>query len=73
MTVARRATAALIDDLREERLGSIRAAWTFGALALLRSHQGPGGSRYETLSEAEMYAAGQEPGSRTEEGDDPWR
>jgi 2'-5' RNA ligase len=73
LTVARRASQALIDDLRGERFGHIRAAWTIDALALLRSHLGPGGSRYETLSEAALYAAGETPRSPAEEGDPPWR
>lgn len=57
LTVARRAGQALVDDLRDERLGPVRAGWAITALALLRSHLGPGGSRYETLHEAALYAA----------------
>jgi len=73
MTVARRASPALVDDLRAERHGDLRAAWTLASLVLLRSHLGPGGSRYETLSEAALYAADETSGSAAEEEDVPWR
>jgi 2'-5' RNA ligase len=72
MTVARRASPALIDDLRRERLGDLRASWRLASLALLRSHLGPSGAHYETLSETALYAADETP-IPAEEGDIPWR
>lgn len=73
LTVARRATPAFVADLRDERLGRLRASWTIASVALLRSHLGPGGSRYETLGEAALYAADETSGSPAEEGEVPWR
>lgn len=71
VTVARRASPDLIDDLRREGLGELRASWRLASLALLRSHLGPDGARYETVSEAALYAADQT-SDPAEEGDVPW-
>jgi 2'-5' RNA ligase len=57
LTIARRADRALVEALAEERHGPLRAAWLAGRIALMRSHLGPGGSRYETVHEAALYAA----------------
>lgn len=57
LTVARRADGALVEALSEQRHGPLWAAWHADGIALVRSHLGPGGSRYETLHEAALYAA----------------
>jgi 2'-5' RNA ligase len=75
LTVARRTDRALVDDLRGETRGRLRAAWTADRLALMRSHLGPSGAAYETVHEATLYAAspaGREPAA-DEEGRTPWR
>jgi RNA 2',3'-cyclic 3'-phosphodiesterase len=56
LTVARRADDAVVADLREERLGRLRVAWTVDSIALLRSHLDRDGARYDTLHEAALYA-----------------
>ena len=58
LTVARRADADLVADLGQQRLGPLAASWTSDRIALVRSHLGSDGSRYETLEEAPLYAAG---------------
>jgi len=50
LTVARKATQALIDDLAEERYGPVAAAWTADRIVLMRSHLGPERARYGTLA-----------------------
>jgi 2'-5' RNA ligase len=57
VTVARRADLALVSDLRAEGHGPLRVGWLLARMALLRSHLGPSGARYETLHEVTMYAA----------------
>ena len=57
LTVARRANGVLVDALTEQRHGLLEATWHADRIALVRSHLGPVGSRYETLHEAAMYAA----------------
>jgi 2'-5' RNA ligase len=55
LTVARRASGDVVAALRTERYRPISAAWTVDRVALLRSHLGPTGARYETLHEATLY------------------
>ena len=50
LTVARKATQALIDDLAAERHGPVSAAWTADRIVLMRSHLGPERARYGTLA-----------------------
>ena len=50
LTVARKATQALIDDLATERHGPVSAAWTADRIVLMRSHLGPARARYGTLA-----------------------
>jgi 2'-5' RNA ligase len=54
LTVARRADASLIDDLASQGSGPVTATWRSAHLALVRSHLGPGGARYERLHEAPL-------------------
>jgi len=54
LTIARRADRELIAALETRSLGSLDAAWTIDRIALVRSHLGPGGSRYETLHEVTL-------------------
>jgi 2'-5' RNA ligase len=58
LTVARRADRALVEALNVQRHGPLEATWHADRIALVRSHLGPRGSRYETLHEAALYAAG---------------
>lgn len=55
LTVARRAAAGLVADLREQRLGQLHVSWTADRMVLYRSHTGTrAGSRYEPLAEARL-------------------
>jgi 2'-5' RNA ligase len=56
VTVARAADRDLVQDLAADRWGHLEARWQARSMALLRSHLGPGGARYETLLEASLYA-----------------
>jgi RNA 2',3'-cyclic 3'-phosphodiesterase len=57
LTVARRADPALLRALRDEALGPLGVTWTADRVSLCRSHLGPGGARYEVLSESPLGAA----------------
>jgi 2'-5' RNA ligase len=50
LTLARKATRALIDDLAVARYGPLDAAWTADRIVLMRSHLGPERARYGTLA-----------------------
>jgi 2'-5' RNA ligase len=54
LTVARKASAALIADLAEQRLGPVGAIWTADRIVLMRSHLGPERARYGTLALARL-------------------
>ena len=54
LTIARRVDGELLEALRTRSGGSLRVAWTIDHIALVRSHLGPGGSRYETLHEVPL-------------------
>jgi 2'-5' RNA ligase len=58
LTVARRADRTLVEAFTEERHGPLGATWLADRVALVRSHLGPAGSRYETLHQTALYAAG---------------
>jgi 2'-5' RNA ligase len=49
LTVVRRATAEIIEALRRQSHGTLGVSWTIEDIALMRSHLGPAGARYETL------------------------
>ena len=54
VTIARRVDGELLEALRTRSGGSLRVEWTIDHIALVRSHLGPGGSRYETLHEVPL-------------------
>jgi 2'-5' RNA ligase len=56
LTVARRADQGLVDALAHQRHGPLIATWHVDRMALVRSHLGAAGSRYETLHETALYA-----------------
>jgi 2'-5' RNA ligase len=53
VTVARRVDQSLIDDLRATAQ-TLDVAWSVDRVALMRSHSGPQGSRYEELVGARL-------------------
>jgi 2'-5' RNA ligase len=50
LTLARKATPALIHDLATARHGPLHAEWTADRIVLMRSHLGPERARYGTLA-----------------------
>jgi 2'-5' RNA ligase len=56
LTVARRASAELIEALRLASAGPLEVAWTVDRVTLFRSHLGRGGALYEPLHEAALVA-----------------
>jgi RNA 2',3'-cyclic 3'-phosphodiesterase len=54
LTVARRVDERVIEALREQTHGPIGTGWEVDRMALLRSHLGPAGARYETLRQSTM-------------------
>lgn len=55
LTIARRASAALLAALPDETLGRVRVEWVADRVVLFRSHTGtPAGSRYEPLATARL-------------------
>jgi 2'-5' RNA ligase len=63
LTIARRVSQALVDELHAARWGGVHEAWLADRLVLFRSFTGtPTGSRYEVLVEAPLgRAAGSGP------------
>jgi RNA 2',3'-cyclic 3'-phosphodiesterase len=55
LTVARKVDRATLDALAGQWHGPLAASLSIDAMALLRSHLGSGGARYETLHEATLY------------------
>jgi 2'-5' RNA ligase len=54
LTLVRRADAAVVEALRSQSHGALGVGWTVDRLCLVRSHLGPDGAKYETLSEAAL-------------------
>jgi 2'-5' RNA ligase len=54
LTVARRATPELIDDLGAQRAGSVETSWTADRLVLYRSHLGRERARHGILAAARL-------------------
>lgn len=50
LTVARKATQALLDDLAAERFGPVSGTWLADRIVLMRSHLGTDRARYGTLA-----------------------
>ena len=50
LTVARKATQALLDDLAADRHGPVGATWSADRIVLMRSHLGSERARYGTLA-----------------------
>ena len=57
LTVARRASQALIDDLASEAGGPIHVGWTAERIVLLRSHLDPDRARYVLVDAAPLRGA----------------
>jgi 2'-5' RNA ligase len=57
LTIARRADRPLLDALRDESHGPLRADWLADRVDLMRSHLGRKGARYEVLHEAPLSAS----------------
>ena len=54
LTLVRKADQAVIEALRGQAHGPLRAAWTIDRLQLVRSHLASSGAHYETLYEATL-------------------
>jgi 2'-5' RNA ligase len=54
LTVARRAERGLVGALRDEANGPLRATWEVDRIALMRSHLGRDGARYELVHDAPL-------------------
>lgn len=59
VTVARKASATLIEALREQRHGPVTARWRVDRILILESHLEAAGAHYETVHEAPCHAQGQ--------------
>lgn len=58
LTVARRATRTLIEDLATQGSGPTEVTWTADRIVLVRSHLGPDRARYGTLAMARLGEPG---------------
>jgi 2'-5' RNA ligase len=54
LTLARKATPALIEDLAAARFGPLVAEWMADRIVLMRSHLGADRARYGTLAMARL-------------------